>query len=45
MATAQMEIRGTASSKGTILIVDDHPVNIRLLERILGAAGYRTLAA
>ena len=40
-----MEIRGTAGSKGTILIVDDHPVNIRLLERILGAAGYRTLAA
>ena len=45
MATAQTEIRGTAGSKGTILIVDDHPVNIRLLERILGAAGYRTLAA
>jgi sigma-B regulation protein RsbU (phosphoserine phosphatase) len=40
-----MEIRGTTGSKGTILIVDDHPVNIRLLERILGAAGYRTLAA
>lgn len=31
--------------KGTVLIVDDHPVNIRLLEKILGAAGYRTLAA
>ena len=31
--------------KGTILIVDDHPVNIRLLEKILDAGGYRTLAA
>jgi len=40
-----MEIRGAAGSKGTILLVDDHPVNIRLLEKILGAAGYRTLAA
>jgi sigma-B regulation protein RsbU (phosphoserine phosphatase) len=45
MSTAQMEIRGTAGVKGTILLVDDHPVNIRLLEKILGAAGYRTLAA
>ncbi|HET6488306.1 MAG TPA: SpoIIE family protein phosphatase [Syntrophales bacterium] len=45
MATAQTDNRGTAGGKGTILIVDDHPVNIRLLERILGAAGYRTLAA
>jgi len=45
MSAAQMDNRGTAGSKGTILIVDDHPVNIRLLERILGAAGYRTLAA
>jgi phosphoserine phosphatase RsbU/P len=45
MSTAQMEIRGAAGSKGTILLVDDHPVNIRLLEKILGAAGYRTLAA
>ncbi|NPV05469.1 MAG: response regulator [Syntrophaceae bacterium] len=39
---------GTAEAgahKGTVLIVDDHPVNIRLLEKILGAAGYRTLAA
>lgn len=31
--------------KGTVLIVDDHPVNIRLLEKILAADGYRTLAA
>jgi CheY-like chemotaxis protein len=45
MSTAQMEIRGTAGVKGTILLVDDHPVNIRLLEKILSAAGYRTLAA
>jgi sigma-B regulation protein RsbU (phosphoserine phosphatase) len=45
MSTTQMEIRGAAGSKGTILLVDDHPVNIRLLEKILGAAGYRTLAA
>jgi sigma-B regulation protein RsbU (phosphoserine phosphatase) len=45
MSIAQMEIRGTAGGKGTILIVDDHPVNVRLLEKILGAAGYRTLAA
>jgi len=45
MSTAQMEIRGAAGVKGMILLVDDHPVNIRLLEKILGTAGYRTLAA
>jgi sigma-B regulation protein RsbU (phosphoserine phosphatase) len=45
MSAGTMENKGTAESKGTILIVDDHPVNIRLLERILNAAGYRTLAA
>ena len=45
MSTAQREIRGNAGSKGTILIVDDHPVNLRLLEKILSAAGYQTLTA
>jgi len=45
MSTAQREIRGNTGSKGTILIVDDHPVNLRLLEKILSAAGYQTLTA
>lgn len=45
MSTGPMEIREIAESKGTILIVDDHPVNVRLLEKILKNAGYGTLAA
>ena len=45
MSTGPMEIREIAESKGTILIVDDHPVNVKLLEKILKGAGYGTLAA
>jgi DNA-binding NtrC family response regulator len=30
---------------GTVLIVDDEPLNVDLLEQELGAAGYRTVAA
>ena len=45
MSTGPMETRETAQSKGTILIVDDHPVNVKLLEKILKSAGYGTLAA
>ena len=45
MTTGPLNAGEPAAGKGTILVVDDHPVNIRLLEKILGAAGYRTLAA
>ena len=34
-----------AADKGTILLVDDEPLNVDLLEQELGGAGYRTLAA
>ncbi|OYU46932.1 MAG: hypothetical protein CFE31_19000 [Rhizobiales bacterium PAR1] len=34
-----------ASSKGTCLIVDDHPASRLVLKTILGAAGYRCLEA
>ena len=32
-------------SAGTVLVVDDEPLNVDLLEQELGAAGYRTVAA
>lgn len=35
----------TAESNGTILVVDDSPVNLRLLVRILEGKGHRLLAA
>jgi formate hydrogenlyase transcriptional activator len=34
-----------AAETGLVLIVDDEPLNVDLLEQELGAAGYRTLAA
>jgi DNA-binding NtrC family response regulator len=34
-----------AAEPATVLIVDDEPLNVDLLEQELGAAGYRTLAA
>jgi DNA-binding NtrC family response regulator len=34
-----------AADKGTLLLVDDEPLNVDLLEQELGGAGYRTLAA
>ncbi len=45
MSTEQCRAGEPARGKGTVLVVDDHPVNIRLLEKILGAAGYCTIAA
>jgi sigma-B regulation protein RsbU (phosphoserine phosphatase) len=45
MTMGPMHTRETTPGKGTILIVDDHPVNVRLLEKILKSAGYGTLAA
>ena len=45
MTIGPMETRETMPGKGTILIVDDHPVNVKLLEKILKSAGYGTLAA
>src|SRR5207247_1930979 len=35
----------TETTSARILIVDDEPANVRLLERLLGAAGYRELAS
>ncbi len=35
----------TESRAGTVLIVDDEPLNVDVLEQELGAAGYRTLSA
>ena len=34
-----------ATDAGTVLIVDDEPLNVDLLEQELAAAGYRTIAA
>ena len=34
-----------AAERASVLIVDDEPLNVDLLEQELGAAGYRTLAA
>ena len=34
-----------ATEAATVLIVDDEPLNIDLLEQELGAAGYRTVSA
>ena len=34
-----------ATDAGMVLIVDDEPLNVDLLEQELAAAGYRTLAA
>jgi len=45
MTIGPMETRETTPGRGTILIVDDHPVNVKLLEKILKGAGYGTLAA
>jgi sigma-B regulation protein RsbU (phosphoserine phosphatase) len=45
MTIGPMETMKTTPSKGTILIVDDHPVNVKLLEKMLKSAGYGTLAA
>ncbi len=45
MSTVQMENQGSAGNNGRILIVDDQPVNVRLLEKYLEAGGYETLAA
>ena len=35
----------SAEARGKVLIVDDYPANVKLLERNLQAAGYQTVAA
>jgi DNA-binding NtrC family response regulator len=40
-----MKTMATESTAPTILIVDDEPLNVDLLEQELAAAGYRTLSA
>ncbi|MBW7460537.1 histidine kinase, partial [Paenibacillus sepulcri] len=44
-APAMSKVKEPANNKGTILVVDDNPVNLQVLENLLSITGYKVITA